>query len=402
MHARRFIALVWGLVRRTARWFRGPLPCSLSEELVPRLFVRRLEERCVLNGQSLVVIVNSTTTAPRDTVLLTRQNDQVDVYVDGTLAAAATFSDVDSITLVGADKPDTFDIDFSGGNPIPPDGLTLFGGGQPASSDNNSIVLQSAPAASPISSLVNQPIGFGQGSLQLQAGGSGGTIGYTRVNFIEDTVATQSAVLDNALSGDSLVIGSPPGGDQVTVTSAQAPTVAFTVSPDSLTVDTTGRTDPPADAIDIQSLQSNTPMNLTVQTAAGDTIGISGTSDLYGGNLSVTGSSIQIAGTFTSGGQTYNGPVELQADAELASTTAGDITFNGTVDGAHLLDVETAGTQTFNGTVGGQTPLAELTADATSSGGSVQFNMATRGGGRGGRRGGFVDVGRRGLLQYRQ
>ena len=301
-----------------------------------------------------------------------------------------------------ADKPDTFDIDFSGGNPIPPDGLTLFGGGQPASSDNNSIVLQSAPAASPISSLVNQPIGFGQGSLQLQAGGSGGTIGYTRVNFIEDTVATQSAVLDDALSGDSLVIGSPPGGDQVTVTSAQAPTVAFTVSPDSLTVDTTGRTDPPADAIDIQSLQSNTPMNLTVQTAAGDTIGISGTSDLYGGNLSVTGSSIQIAGTFTSGGQTYNGPVELQADAELASTTAGDITFNGTVDGAHLLDVETAGTQTFNGTVGGQHPVGRGRLRMPRLPAAPSNSTWPRGEGRGGRRGGFVDVGRRGLLQYRQ
>ena len=64
----------------------------------------------------------------------------------------------------------------------------------------------------------------------------------------------------------------------------------------------------------------------------------------------------------TSGAQTYNGPVQLQTDTVLASTAggmvgtlaAGNITFNSTVDGTYLLEVDTAGVQAFNGVVGGR------------------------------------------------
>ena len=93
----------------------------------------------------------------------------------------------------------------------------------------------------------------------------------------------------------------------------------------------------------------------------------------------------------TSGAQTYNGPVQLQSDTVLVNTAGGNIMFNATVDGANLLDVETAGTQTFNDAVGGQTPLAGLVADAESTDGSIQFNMAVSGMRRGSR-GGFVDA----------
>jgi hypothetical protein len=381
-----FFAFLSGLVRRMARRLKGRSPRSWHEDLVPRLFVRRLENRCVLNGQTpagtevLVVIANSApNSGPRDTVLLTRQGDEVEAFVDGTLSASANYNDLQAVILVGTDKPDTFLIDFSGGNPIPYAGVQAFGGGNPVSAAS-SIVLESSPTGATFSSLVHQAVGFGQGSMQLQFGGSTGTINYSGVNFVEDTVSTQNAVLDDGISGDSLLIGSPPGGDQVTVTSVQSPTVAFSSAPGSLTVDTSSRTAAPADTIDIQNLLSNSPMNLAVQSAAGDTIGISGTNDLDGGNLAVSGSSIQISGTFTSGSQTYNGPVKLLGDTALASTTAGNITFNSTVDGAQLLQVDTAGTQVFNGVVGGQTPLAGLISDATNTGGSIQFDMPASGG----------------------
>ncbi len=82
----------------------------------------------------------------------------------------------------------------------------------------------------------------------------------------------------------------------------------------------------------------------------------------------------------TTGGQSYNGPVEFESDTALASTAAGAITFKGTVDGAHLLNVDTAGIVAFNDIVGGTSPLAGLLADAAHSSGTIQFNMAVSGG----------------------
>ncbi len=83
MHTRGFFTLIWGLVRRLIRWLEAPQRRSLSQQLVPQLFVRRLEDRCVLSGQAgplaaatqilVVAAGNNHSTAPRDTVLLTRK-----------------------------------------------------------------------------------------------------------------------------------------------------------------------------------------------------------------------------------------------------------------------------------------------------------------------------------------
>ena len=55
----------------------------------------------------------------------------------------------------------------------------------------------------------------------------------------------------------------------------------------------------------------------------------------------------------TTGNQTYNDPVVLGANTVLTSTTNGDITFGGTLNGAYTLAVNTAGNSIFNGAVGG-------------------------------------------------
>ena len=68
----------------------------------------------------------------------------------------------------------------------------------------------------------------------------------------------------------------------------------------------------------------------------------------------------------TGGDQRYAGAVRLAADVALASG-AGDVAFEGSVDGTHALTVEAAaGAATFGGPVGTTTALASLTADAGS------------------------------------
>jgi hypothetical protein len=77
----------------------------------------------------------------------------------------------------------------------------------------------------------------------------------------------------------------------------------------------------------------------------------------------------------TSGAQTYNQNVALDANTTLSSSGGANITFAKTVDGAQTLAVNTSGNEIFNGAVGGSTPLTSLTTDGSGTvGGSAQLN----------------------------
>ncbi|MHC4618366.1 MAG: beta strand repeat-containing protein [Planctomycetota bacterium] len=81
---------------------------------------------------------------------------------------------------------------------------------------------------------------------------------------------------------------------------------------------------------------------------------------------------IELYANVTSGlSQDYNGDVELKDNVTAESTGGSDITFAGTVDGAHELVVKTAGVTRFEGEVGGKEPLAGLVTDA---GGGTRIN----------------------------
>src|SRR5262249_57312009 len=86
----------------------------------------------------------------------------------------------------------------------------------------------------------------------------------------------------------------------------------------------------------------------------------------------------------TSGTQSYGGPVTLSADASLAST-AGNISFASTVDGAHLLSATaSAGTVSVTGDIGGGTALTGLTLSG-STGSLSGIDHAGSAGGSGAR-----------------
>ena len=71
--------------------------------------------------------------------------------------------------------------------------------------------------------------------------------------------------------------------------------------------------------------------------------------------------------TTTGGEQKYKGKVELKQDVTLTTTSSGDITFSGTVDGAHSLTITAKGKIEFEKEIGSTTPLTMLTATADDS-----------------------------------
>ncbi len=71
--------------------------------------------------------------------------------------------------------------------------------------------------------------------------------------------------------------------------------------------------------------------------------------------------------TTTGGEQKYKGKVELKKDVTLTTTSSSDITFSGSVDGAHTLTITAKGKIEFEKEIGSTTPLTTLTATADDS-----------------------------------
>ncbi len=133
----------------------------------------------------------------------------------------------------------------------------------------------------------------------------------------------------------------------------------------------------------VDSATATAPRFLTLDTAGNEIFGgqvggtnalLSVTTDDPAANTTGGQMIFAYAGTgrsvVTTGFQTYNDAVTLQAATTLASST---LTFASTVDGAYALTLNTTGTTTFQGAVGGGTALASLTTKT----GPVAFNGRT-------------------------
>ncbi len=98
------------------------------------------------------------------------------------------------------------------------------------------------------------------------------------------------------------------------------------------------------------------------------------------GDVSWVGAVTLNAGSVTTAGsQTYSGAVQLMRDT-LIDAGIDDVTFSGSVDGAHALRVQSGGTTTFAVAVGAGTALTSVTTDAGGrvliSGGRVTTTAA--------------------------
>ena len=127
--------------------------------------------------------------------------------------------------------------------------------------------------------------------------------------------------------------------------------------------------------------------NLIVNTAGITTFGgvVGGTTQLTSVTTDMPGSTTLNADVTTTGVIQFNDAVNLIHDVTLASTSAGNIEFAKTIDGAENLIINTAGITTFSGVVGGTTQLTSITTDMPGSTtlnanitttGAIQFNDA--------------------------
>lgn len=94
-----------------------------------------------------------------------------------------------------------------------------------------------------------------------------------------------------------------------------------------------------------------------------------------GGKIIVNQGATSPAKISTSGSQTYNGAVSLNADTNLSTTSSSAITFKNTVDGKKDLTIDSAGGDvTFTGDLGSTAPLGQVTllgTGTTTYGGKV-------------------------------
>ncbi len=129
----------------------------------------------------------------------------------------------------------------------------------------------------------------------------------------------------------------------------------------------------------INVISGNSGYGIELSSAAGagnailgNEVGVAagGTTVLANGGLDVSVASgsgaVFLGGTLTigSGGLDINAPTTLSADTTITSIADGNVTFDGTIDGAQSLTVNTGGVTTFNDDLGDTTPLANLTTDA--------------------------------------
>lgn len=124
----------------------------------------------------------------------------------------------------------------------------------------------------------------------------------------------------------------------------------------------------------------NGAFDLTVNTTGNTTF-----TGVVGGNAALNSITTNAGGetrfganVTTVNAQTYNDNVALLANTTIASTSAGNVTFGGTVNGAFDLTVNTTGNTVFTGIVGGGAALTSLT---TNAGGTTTLtnNVTTTG-----------------------
>ena len=215
------------------------------------------------------------------------------------------------------DGPWTLDVVTTGG------GNTTFGG--------------LVGNTTPLTSLTTDTLGAGDGKTIFNAAGTvaNPTVETTGAQTYHDAVEVQAATVLTATGAAGHVTFNLTV-DSVAAAGAQALTVVTTGGGDTTFNGLVGDTTPLA--------------SLTT-----DTLGAGDGRTLFNAAGTVANPTVE-----TTGNQTYNDAVELQAKTVLQSV-AGGITFNGTVDGGQALVVNAAaGNVTFAAGVGDTTPLASM------------------------------------------
>ena len=220
----------------------------------------------------------------------------------------------------------------------------------------------------------------------------------SQLYFDAVTLGAPSVLLQSTAGGDISLNSNVDGASALTINTAGltrffSGNVGATTALTSLTTDAAGTTQIRAASIkttgaqaygDNVTLAANTTLqgtNFSAPSISGSgydlALNFSGTTAINGATmLGVRNLSTGGGGTTSLTGAIQTTGLQNYESATLAGSTvltssgtaaAGNVAFNGTLDGASALTVNTAGTTSFNGAVGGTTALTSLTTDAAGT-----------------------------------
>ncbi|MFA7429625.1 MAG: hypothetical protein WCZ23_05685 [Rhodospirillaceae bacterium] len=198
----------------------------------------------------------------------------------------------------------------------------------------------------------------------------GGTVSLRSVTTTGAQTYGEAASLNGAYvtGGGAFSVGGPItlAGDTSVVTGAGGITLGSTVNGAyALDLSSSG-------AINLQGVVGNVAALTQLSAGTGGTLNLHSVTTT---GAQTYGSAATLNSTFTTTNAaiTFNANVTLAHDA-VVSTGSGNVTFAGTVNGAHGLTVNSTGATAFQGTVGGTTALASLT---TNAGGTLSLTGVT-------------------------
>ncbi|NQU21563.1 MAG: hypothetical protein HQ567_09785, partial [Candidatus Nealsonbacteria bacterium] len=383
-----------------------PKPASrdFRQQLVPNLFVRQLEERRVLSATPLSpddgtqqVTLGAGDLADdgtADTFEVVRQDDQVEVSLNGNQIYNASLANVQRITVEGSGDDDLFIVDYSGGNPLPGGGIVFQGMGQ---SDGGKDVLQIDGGAvdGGIETLTHQFDRVGEGLIHVashgeDALGKAAPLTYSGVEFVNDHSGAQTLHFQLNAGAETVTIsddGNADDGESI-IRSSRGTSVSFGAAVTSLTVDARGAEDSGNDVIRVDGLDSQCAADVTLLGDGGDEIRFSGDVDLGGGNLTAAAGSIQFDGALVSRGAT----VQLDAGSD------GTLLVSGSIDVSDAGAGSTGGTVELLGDRVGLLGDARVDVSGDAGGGTVLVGGDYRGENPGVRNASLTAVGQNALI----
>lgn len=131
-----------------------------------------------------------------DTFLIARNGANVEVRINGQISQIALLASVTTLNLNGSNDADTFVIDYSGGNPLPSEGIVVAGG---AGSD----ALQIGGNAAAITNVTHNPIDAASGNLVID----GDTVSYSTLEGLLDALATTNRTFQFGSAANVVTIG---------------------------------------------------------------------------------------------------------------------------------------------------------------------------------------------------
>lgn len=286
---------------------------------------------------------NGSGNATADGLRIRRNGSNIEFSADGgtTWSASTVYSTTSTLTLTGSGANDTFVVDFSGGNPIPSNGVTVTGGAQVTT---DKLVLTGGAFSTVTHNLTNAT----DGNVVIA---SYGTITYTGLEPVDMTGSTVTDLIFNLPtggSGSNAILGDDGTTSNSISRLSSSPTAFestdFTNPSGSLTINR-GHT---ADTLTI---------NATPDFTATLTVGGSGaefsTVTVAGALTLASGKNFTVYSSATVNFSTSGSDVALSGAGAASITTARDIALASgasltTVNGNLTLSANVAGTGTGN------------------------------------------------------